>query len=91
MRCAYPLLAQAVDVRWGAKYLGVSVPYRGATPVPRNVRLLHPCVNSPKVRRPDDDPPLGPGSLTGTARTAIPADVRAARSSRGQGIATVPK
>jgi hypothetical protein len=27
MRCAYPLLAQAADVRWGVKYLGVSVPY----------------------------------------------------------------
>ena len=34
MRCALPLFAHAVDMRCSAKYLGVSVPYRGATPAP---------------------------------------------------------
>jgi hypothetical protein len=39
MRCAYPLFTQAVDVRCSAKYLGVSVLYRGATPIPMNVSV----------------------------------------------------
>jgi hypothetical protein len=39
-----------------------------------------PLLNSPKERRPSDGPPLGAGSLTGIAQTAIPADVERATS-----------
>ena len=73
------------------KFPGQRPPHMGRPFQAEESVVLTPLSDSPKSRRPDDDPPLGAGSLIGIAQTAIPADVERPTSASVQATAWVPR